>query len=386
MRTGSIQLARVFGIRIGASPSWFVVALIFIVWLSSAYDNQYGQTTGYIMAVVSVALFFLSLTLHELGHAWVARRNGIGIAGIDLWFFGGIAKLTRDSESPGEEFRVSAAGPAVTLLIVILACVVGMIVGGSHDFVDALLLRDHPGAALAVLGWLALVNVGLFVFNLIPAFPLDGGRIAKAIAWRLTGDRNRGTRFSARLGQAFSYILMLLGIFMLVRGNTGSGIWWILMGWFLGQSATGAVASSRFAERLEGVTVADVMDTQPVWVPGDTTVLQAQDEFFLRYRWPWFPVADATSGRFLGLLHQHRVDGAVEGGRPALAVADVVDADGDEAFRVQDDTPIEQLMTSEGLRSLGALMVIDRDDRLRGVVTLEQVRRALAAATPGRVA
>ena len=237
-----------------------------------------------------------------------------------------------------------------------------------------------------MLGWLALVNVGLFVFNLIPAFPLDGGRIAKAIAWKLTGDRNRGTRFSARLGQAFSYILMGLGILLLVRGDAGSGIWWILMGWFLGQSATGAVVSSRFSERLEGVTVADVMDTQPVWVPGDTTVLQAQDEFFLRYRWPWFPVADPTSGRFLGLLHQHRVDGAVEEGRPALAVSDVVDADGDEAFRVHDDTPIEQLMASEGLRSLGALMVIDRDDRLRGVVTLEQVRRALAAAAPGRVA
>jgi Zn-dependent protease len=386
MRTGSIQLARVFGIRIGASPSWFVVALIFIVWLSTAYDDQYGQTTGYLMAVVSVALFFLSLTLHELGHAWIARRNGIGIAGIDLWFFGGIAKLTRETESPGEEFRVSAAGPAVTLLIVIVACAVGMIAGGSDDFVDALLLRDHPGAALAVLGWLALVNVGLFVFNLIPAFPLDGGRIAKSIAWRITGDRNRGTRFSARLGQAFSYILMLLGIFLLVRGDAGSGIWWILMGWFLGQSATGAVVSSRFSERLEGVTVADVMDTQPVWVPGDTTVLQAQDEFFLRYRWPWFPVADATSGRFLGLLHQQRVEGAVQDGQPALVVADVVDAHGDEAFRVHDDTPIEQLLGSEGLRSLGALMVIDRDERLRGVVTLEQVRRALAAAAPGRVA
>jgi Zn-dependent protease len=386
MRTGSIQLARIFGIRIGASPSWFVVALIFIVWLSTAYDDQYGQTTGYLMAVVSVALFFLSLLLHELGHAWVARRNGIGIAGIDLWFFGGIAKLTRDSESPGEEFRVSAAGPAVTLLIVIVACVVGMLFGGTHDFSDAVFLRDRPGAALAVLGWLALVNVGLFVFNLIPAFPLDGGRIAKAIAWRLTGDRHRGTRFSARLGQGFSWFLMASGVFVLARGDTGSGIWWILMGWFLGQSATGAVVSSRFSERLQGVTVADVMDTQPVWVPGDTTVLQAQDEFFLRYRWPWFPVADATSGRFLGLLHQHRVDGAVQDGRPALSVSDVVDADGDEAFRIHDDTPIEQLMGSEGLRSLGALMVIDRDNRLRGVVTLEQVRRALAAAAPGRVA
>ena len=132
--------------------------------------------------------------------------------------------------------------------------------------------------------------------------------------------------------------------------------------------------------------MADVMDTQPVWVPGNTTVLQAQDEFFLRYRWPWFPVADPISGRFLGLLHQHRVDGAVQEGRPATAVSDVVDADGDEAFRVRDDTPIEQLLASDGLRSLGALMVIDRDDRLRGVVTLEQVRRALSTAAPTRAA
>jgi Zn-dependent protease len=387
MRTGSIQLARVFGIRIGASPSWFVVALIFIVWLSTAYDDQYGQTTGYLMAVVSVALFFLSLTLHELGHAWVARRNAIEIAGIDLWFFGGIAKLSRDSQSPGEEFRISAAGPAMTLLIVIVACLVGVVAGGTSEFADALFLRDHPGAALAVLGWLALVNVGLFVFNLVPAFPLDGGRIARAIAWRITGDRNRGTRFSARLGQAFSYVLMLygLGTLLFVHGAAVSGVWCIMLGWFLGQSASGAVVSSRFSERLQGVTVADVMDTQPVWVPGDTTVLQAHDEFFLRYRWPWFPVADPISGRFLGLLYEQRVDGAVQDGQPALAVSDVVDADGDEAFRVHDDTPIEQLMGSEGLRSLGALMVIDRDDRLRGVVTVEQVSRALAAAAPGRV-
>jgi Zn-dependent protease len=111
MGTGSIQLARVFGIRIGASPSWFVVALIFIVWLSTAYDDEYGSTNGYIMAVVSVTLFFFSLTLHELGHAWVARRNGIEIAGIDLWFFGGIAKLNRDSESPARSSASAPPGP-----------------------------------------------------------------------------------------------------------------------------------------------------------------------------------------------------------------------------------------------------------------------------------
>jgi Zn-dependent protease len=386
MGTGSIQLARIFGIRIGASPSWFVVLFIMVVGLSTSYTDRYSDATAYGIAVASAGLFFVSLTLHELGHALVARRSGIEIAGIDLWFFGGIAKLNRDSQSPGEEFRVSAAGPAVTLLIIVACVVAGIVAAGSSDFLDAVALTANPSPGLALLGWLALVNAFLFVFNMVPAFPLDGGRIAKAIAWKVTGDRNRGTRFSARLGQIFSYVLIGGGIYLLIRGDPYTGLWFIVLGWFLGQTATGAVASSRFSERLQGVTVADVMDTQPVWVPGDTTVLQAQDEFFMRYRWPWFPVADPISGRFLGLLHQHRVDGAVEEGRPALAVSDVVDPEADEAFRVRDDTPIEQLVGSEGLRSLGALMVIDRDDRLRGVVTVEQVRRALSAAVSGRIA
>jgi Zn-dependent protease len=386
MGTGSIQLARIFGIRIGASPSWFVVLFILIIGLSSSYTDRYSDTTAYSVAVASAVLFFISLTLHELGHALVARRNGIGIAGIDLWFFGGIAKLSRDSASPAEEFRVAAAGPAVTLLIVVVCTAIGAAVAGGDEFLDAVQLTSDPSPGLALLGWLALVNAFLFVFNLVPAFPLDGGRIARAAAWKVTGDRNRGTRFSARLGQGFSYVLIGGGIYLLIQSDPFSGLWFIVLGWFLGQAATGAVASSRFSERLDGVTVADVMDTQPVWVPGDTTVLQAQDEFFLRYRWPWFPVADPISGRFLGLLRQERVDDAVEDGRPAIAVAEVVDARADEEFSVHDDTPIEQLLGSEPLRSLGALMVVDREDRLRGVVTLEQVRRALAAAVPGRVA
>jgi Zn-dependent protease len=386
MGTGSIQLARIFGIRIGASPSWFVVLFILILGLSSSYTDRYSDTTAYTIAVASAALFFVSLTLHELGHALVARRHGIEIAGIDLWFFGGIAKLSRDSNSPGEEFKIAAAGPAVTLLIVIVCTAVGTAISSSNEFLDAVRLTSTPSPGLALLGWLALVNSFLFVFNLVPAFPLDGGRIARALAWKITGDRNRATRFSARLGQTFSYVLIGGGIYLLIQSDPYSGLWFIVLGWFLGQAASGAVASSRFSERLQGVTVADLMDTQPVWVPGDATVRQAQDEFFLRYRWPWFPVADPASGRYLGLLRQEHVEGAVEGGVPATAVADVVDAEADEAFRVHHDTPIEDLLGSEGLRSLGALMVVDGDDRLRGVVTIEQVRRALSAAVPGPAA
>jgi Zn-dependent protease len=381
----SIQLARIFGIRIGASPSWFFVLFLMIYWLSGYFREElvgYSDTTAYLVAVAGAMLFFVSLVLHELGHAIVARRNGIGISGIDLWFFGGLAKMTRDTSSPGEEFRVAAAGPAVTLVIIGLCVLASFIASRTGAFVDsATLALTAATPALALLGWLALINAFLFVFNMVPAFPLDGGRIARAIAWKLTGDRNKGTRFSARLGQGFGYLLMGLGAYLVLQNDVGSGLWTLVLGWFLSQAARGAVATSRFSERLEGVTVADVMDPQPVTVPGELTVRDARDEFFLRYRWPWFPVVDGM-GRFLGILREESVEGAVADGRPALSVREVLDPGADTEASVRRDVPIDQLLGSEPLRRLGALMVVDAEQRLCGVVTLDQVRRALAAAAP----
>jgi Zn-dependent protease len=383
MGAGSIQLARVFGIRVGASPSWFLVLFIMIYGLSGYFGDVlvgYSDTTAYVIAVTGALLFFVSLVLHELGHAIIARRSGIGIAGIDLWFFGGLAKMTRDTTSPGEEFRVAAAGPAVTLIIVGLSFGASLLAARATDFLDsATLAGDATTPAMALLGWLAVINAFLFVFNMVPAFPLDGGRLARALAWKLTGDRNRGTRFSARLGQGFSYLLIGFGIVLLVRSDPVSGLWFAVLGWFLGQAARGAVASSRFSERLEGVTVQDVMDSQPVAVPGDLSVLDVQDQFFLRYRWPWFPVVD-DRGRFVGIVREESVAAAVTEGRPALPVREVLDPGLDAETFVRCDTPIEQLLASEPLRGMGALMVVDGEQRLCGVVTLEQVRRALAAA------
>jgi Zn-dependent protease len=385
MGGGSIQLARIFGIRIGASPSWFVVLFIMIFALSGYFTDALrdaSSTTAYLVAVAGAALFFLSLLAHEFGHAIVARRNGIGISGIDLWFFGGMAKLTRDTASPGEEFRVAAAGPAVTLVIVALCLASGATTEAFED-------NGEVTTAGALLDWLALVNGFLLVFNLVPAFPLDGGRIARAVAWKLTGDRGRGTRFSARLGQGFAYLLIGFGIFLLTAGSdTVNGLWFIVLGWFLGQAARSAVLTSRFTERLEGVTVADVMDTQPVWVPGDEPAARVEDEFFARYQSPWFPVADPTSGRFHGIVTAERVDAAIAGGQPEAPARDLVEPAPHEAERavsVRPDSPVEHLLGSEPLRARGALMVVDADGRLTGVVTLDQVRRALAAATSGRL-
>lgn len=381
----SIQLGRILGIRIGASPSWFLFLFLMIYFLSGWFGDVLdgSDTQAYVVAVIGAALFFSSLVLHELGHAVVARRNGIGIEGIDLWFFGGLAKLSRDSRTPGEEFRIAAAGPAVTLLVCLVCAGFGLGLSQADEFVDNVEFDTATTSpALALASWLFTVNAFLFAFNMVPAFPLDGGRIARAAAWRLTGDKNRGTRFSARLGQGFSFLLIGVGIVLAFTIDPINGVWLMVLGWFLGQAATGAVASSEFSERIDGVTVGDLMDHEPVVLPSDTPTLRAQEDFYLRYGWAWFPVTDPVSGRFLGILPRERVDGAVAAGQPALPVAEVLDGDPDE-FRVQRDEPLEALLASEPLRRLGALMVVDGEDRLCGVVTIQQVRRALGAAAAG---
>ena len=377
---GSIQLARVFGIRIGASPSWFVVLFLMIYSLSGFFSDvlDVSNAVAYLVAVAGALLFFASLALHELGHAVVARRNGIGVLGIDLWLFGGLAKLSRDSDSPGEEFRVAAAGPAITALIIAL-CLGGVaITSHSSQAFDAF-SGDSTTPVLALVAWLAVVNAMLLVFNLLPGFPLDGGRIARAIAWKVTGDRHRATRLAGRLGQAFAYLMIGIGISLLLATSEAvTGIWLIILGWFLSTGARGAVAASAFSERIEGVTAADLMDAEPVAVPGPTTALAAQDEFFLRYQMPWLPVVDAA-GHLLGLLRSDRVEDAVASGRPTLTADELLDADADADVRIGRDTPLESLLGSEPLRRLGALVVVDADDRLCGLVTLDRIRRALAA-------
>jgi Zn-dependent protease len=383
---GSIQLLRISGIRIGASPSWFIVLFVLIYFLSGYFQDTLGgsQTEGFIVAVCSVLLFFASLILHELGHALVARRGGIEIDGIDLWLLGGLARFRQDTRSPGQEFAVAAAGPAVSLVIAVVFALLSLAVAGTDDAVDVGLLRDGVNISppLALLVFLAEMNLWLFVFNLLPAFPLDGGRIARAVVWKLTGDRNRATRTSAAIGQFAGYALIAFGLWRAIDGEGIGGLWWALIGWFIASAARSAVVSTAFTERLEGITVADVMDPSPVSMPDATPVGRAEEEYFLRYRWDWFPVVD-DQGRFLGLVRHDTVAHASAAGGAERPVRDVIDEDPAQ-WRVAAEEPIEALLGSERLRRLGALMAVDRNGVLTGVVTFEQVRRAVAAAFPAR--
>ena len=378
----NLQLARIFGIRIGVSYSWFLILFFLIYWLSEYFHEIIGGTwsTAFLVAVGGALGYFGSLVLHELGHALMARRLGIPIAGIDLWFFGGLSQMRREPQSAGEEFKVAAAGPAVTLLTFAVCLLLGSLLASGERFTDVALTRNgfHASPGLALIGWLGFVNALLFVFNIIPGFPLDGGRIARAFIWWRTGDRNRATQAAGRSGQALGMVVGAFGLFALASGGSILAVATLMLGFMLYQSAGAAVVQGALGRRIQNIKVADIMDREPVTIPAAATLLDVQEEFFLRYRWPWFVVVDPAR-HFLGVVRQQRVESEIAAGRPALAVSEVLEDD--VSLRIGEEAPLESLLGSEGLGRLGAMVAVDSEGVLQGVVTLAQVRQALRPAT-----
>jgi Zn-dependent protease len=380
---GSITLFHVRGIRIAVDWSWFIVLFLVILWMSQFYGDLLGEsassTTPFLLSLASAIGFFGSILLHELGHAFVAVRNGIGISSIQLWIFGGMARMDREAETPGTEFRVAIAGPLVTLALVILFAAGGILAGGAEEFRQAALVESTSGASgvLAMVAWLASINLLVLIFNLLPAFPMDGGRVARAIAWARTGDRGAATRFAAGLGRIFGWFFIVAGLVSVATGffTIIGGVWLALIGMVINGAARGAAMQTAISSRISDLRVADVMDRQPVTIPGELSVEQAFDEYFLRYRWPWFPVVDAAH-RFLGLIVRDRADEVPEVSRANSLVSEVVELD-DGTFQVRDDAPLDSLLSNQNLRRFGALMAVDSEGRLCGVITAEQVGRAL---------
>jgi Zn-dependent protease len=380
----SVQLGRIFGIRIGANPSWFVILFLGIVFFSSQYRDEFPGhgTRAYVLATITTAAFLLSVLLHELGHAVTARLSGLRVLGVELWMFGGFTNMERDATTPGVELRIAAAGPAVTAVIAALAFAAGSASIGAGQFIKVVpqtLATVSP--TTAVLGYVAYINALLLVFNLLPGLPLDGGRIARAIIWWRTGNLTRATALSARIGQALAYLLGAFGLWEFAQRSVTAGLWSLYIAFLIGMSARQYLVHASVTERISGLRVEDVMDPQPVAVPSQTKLDRAIDDFFVRYGWDWFPVVDVT-GVFLGLVSRDRVEAVPEALRAGSSVDEVTDRETRGAFRIGVDEPLEALLSSEGLRRLGAVMAVDSSDVLRGVVTIEQVKRALDTRSP----
>ena len=381
---GSITLFRFRGIKVSVDWSWFIALFLVILYMTDFFERLLGGggSTPFLLGVLAAVGFFGSILLHEFGHAVVAMRNGIGITSIQLWIFGGMARMDREADSPATELKVALAGPAVTAAIAIVLAAVGTVVAGPSGFWEAVVLetRSDVSGPMALVAWLVTINTLILVFNMLPAYPMDGGRVARGIAWWRSGNRNSATRFAANLGRVFGYLFIAGGIALAFAGYIFTGVWLALVGMVINGSARGAAMQTALTSRIGEVRVADVMDREPVSIPGDLSVEQALDEYFLRYRWPWFPVVDAAH-KFLGLIQRDRADEVPEISRSSSHVSDLVDHD--IGLFVRDDTPLDSLLANQNLRRLGALMAVDAEGRLSGVITIEQVGRAFRDATAG---
>ena len=375
---GSITLFHFRGIKVTVDWSWFIVLFLVIFWMTGRFEDILGEsgTTPFGLALLSAVGFFGSILLHEFGHAIVAMRNGIGISSIQLWIFGGMARMDREADSPATEMKVALAGPAVTAAIVVFFAAIGILADGWSGFREAAILETNSDVSglMVLAAWLATINLLILIFNLLPAYPMDGGRVARAIAWWKSGNRNSATRFAANLGRVFGYLFIGVGLVLALSGDIFGGVWLALIGFVINGSARGAAMQTALTSRIGDIRVADVMDREPVTIPGDLSVERALDEYFLRYRWPWFPVVDAAH-RFLGLVQRDRADEVPEISRASSHVSDLVDHD--IGLFVRDDTPLDTLLANQNLRRLGALMAVDAEGRLSGVITIEQVGRAL---------
>ncbi len=377
----TFTLFRVRGITVAVDWSWFLILFLVIFWLSDFYGSLLDQPAGsiepYLLAVASAFGFFGSILLHEFGHAVVAIRNGIGISTIRLWIFGGVAQMDRESDSPGTEFKVAIGGPVVTALIAVVLVAVGIAVSGTSAFGDAVRLQvgaDTSGL-MSMVAWLAAINLIVLVFNLLPAFPMDGGRVVRAIAWKVTGKRSSATRFAAGLGRIFGYLFIALGLLWAIQGAVFSGVWLALIGVLINGSAKAATAETTVTSRLEGIKVGDVMDESPVSIHTSTSIHQALDEYFLRYQWSWFPVTD-SQGRFAGVIIRDEAEAVAEIDRAGTTVGEHLETSSG-GFHIREDAPLESLLGNQDMRKFGALMVTDQAGRLAGVVTVEQLGRAL---------
>lgn len=381
---GSIKLARIAGIRIGVDATWFLMLFLMIFLVSGSFRTVLGSSdaVAYLTTLATVLLFFASLILHELGHALAARREGITVNRIELFLFGGITQMSRDAATPGEEFRIAVAGPLGTLLFGLICAGVDMAIVGPSRLIDAIELTGgvRLTPVLLALSWLLVMNAAILVFNLIPAYPLDGGRIARAIVWRRTDSKVAGTRAAATLGQWLALLIGGGGFLLLLRHDTFTGIWLMIVAWMIYSSARASLRQSRVAERMETIRVSDIMDHEPVIITSSVPATQALDEFFHRYDATWLPVVD-DRGHYLGISQRDAVARATEAGEGWLTVASMLEAD-DGDSRVSEDRPLSDLIALPALGRLGGVVAVDVNGIVRGVVTLDQVKRALISLFP----
>lgn len=364
----TVRMGTVAGVRVGLH--WSVLGIVALVsvglagyHLPQAYPGH--SQLGYVLGgVVAAVLLVASLLAHEVAHAVVARRNGVAVEGITLWLLGGVARLRGEARTPGIELRIAVVGPATSL---VLAAVFGFAAWVAYRFAGS-------GLGTAVLGYLALLNLVLAVFNMVPAAPLDGGRVLRAVLWRWTGDQYEAAVWAARSGRGLGFLLLTLGFVELLARGPG-GVWWVLLGWFIVSIASAEEQQAKVSKALAGVRVRDVMSSPVESAEGHLTVERFLHEVALQRPHATFPLLDET-GRFGGLVTLRQLRLLPLEARRSTTVVEVA-CPADRVSTAGPEEPLAavlpRLSTAEGGR-----LVVLRSEEVIGIVSPSDVSRVVA--------
>lgn len=363
---GGISVGRLAGIPIAIHPLWLVIVALITWSLGDAYypeeDPGISSVLAYGLGLVSALLLFASILLHELGHAIVARRYGIEIEGIELWLLGGVAKMKGAAHRPEEEFRFAIAGPAVTVVIALL-----------FWLALAALPASTPDAVLALLAYQALINTAILVFNLLPAFPLDGGRVLRAMLWRRMGSIERATVTAAGVGRGFGYGMIGLGVLGAFSGAPGL-LWLGLIGFFIILGGQAEASMVQLKSVFRGLGLRRVMAVPAATLEADQTVEDALRESFATLGYHAFPVLEG--GRSVGLLSIDQVAAVPTEKRETSRVGEI--ADRDPSVFVDEGVTIDELMANPGFQRHRRAVVRCEDGEV-GIISASAIERAVQA-------
>jgi Zn-dependent protease len=362
----SFRIGRLAGIPIGVQPLWLAIVALITWSLGAVYypDQVPGIAPGsaYALGLLSALLLFASILLHELGHSLVARRHGVEIEEIDLWLLGGVARMKGYPKTAGDELRFALAGPAVTLAIALAFGVVALALPASA-----------PDALRAVVSYQLFINSAILVFNLLPAFPLDGGRVARALIWRRRGDLSRATATAAAIGRGFGYAMIGLGVLGAAAGAVG-GIWFAVIGFFVILAAKAEEGGLRVRTAFAGREAGRFMSFPAVAVPAEISIERAIEDYFVKHRYTAFPVIDG--GRPVGLIDIAHVERVPSQRRATTTVAEAMASDPE--LLIDEHQDVAELLELPAFQRLGRAIVRTERGGL-GIVSTTDVNRALRA-------
>jgi Zn-dependent protease/CBS domain-containing protein len=361
----SWRLGRIAGIEVRVDSSWVVIALLITYSMYLRVSQVYpGTSTGaaVAVAVLGAVLFFGLVLAHELAHALVSQARGIRVQDITLFLFGGATRARVESRGPGDEFVIAAVGPLTSLLL-----------AGLFGVVTALGRDTLPGPLAGTLGYLGWTNLLLAVFNLVPGFPLDGGRLLRSTIWKATGNFSRATRIASLSGQAVGWLLVALGVAYLLAGNLAGAIWFAFIGWFLVQAARSSYEELQLRQMLRGAEAEDVMARNLLRIPPELSLQDAVDDYFMRYDHGAFPVEQ--DGRTVGLLTLRGIRRVPRSQWPTRRVREVMAPLGGQvvvAPEARMDGVLGQLEDGEANRVL-----VVQDGEVVGIITPTDLTRWL---------